>query len=408
MTTGRKSDRILAKRKLEGRGQTMKHNKLYLVLTVAGMVFLLLTEATLAQKATFREDFIRNYVSNRFKEQVLLVKQNKAKIPGEVHALVTDAMAAGRPFDQRMNLLDIAQAMASMHKHWNNDEKPLAEVEVLIRMEIEKENKRKAELEKWDKYEKFVGNFVMKEHEKQMAEEGLTPVIYPHWVHRTWFECKVCHQDIFKMKKGVNDISQTHILEGTQCGVCHNNDLAFGADKTEYCVKCHSAGKEEADHLYDMENVDHKRLKEVAERLGAQWRHANLPDGKMPLDRFGNIDWLELQKKEVFSPVVSLRKDFKDETADTNILLESTNSTIDYVLFSHKVHSTWIRCDTCHPSLFKDELGANDIKMRDMAQGKFCGHCHGKVSFSFADCMRCHNHPRGEPAEGALIHKAKP
>lgn len=386
----------------------MKLNKLYPVLSVVGIVLFLLAEIGLAQRSSFRSDFINNYISNRFKEQILLVKQSKDIIPGEVSALIADAMAEGRPFDQRMNLLNIAQAMASMHKHWNKDEKPLAEVEILIKMEIEKENRRKAELEKWDKYEKFVGNFVMKEHEQQMEAEGLTPVIYPHWVHRAWFECKVCHQDVFRMKRGINDISQEHILEGKQCGACHNNEMAFGADKKEYCVKCHSAGKAEAEHLYDMENVDHKRLKEVAEGLGAQWKHNNLPDGKMPLDRLGNIDWLELKKRNVFTPIVSLNKDFEDKTADADILLESTNSTIDYVLFSHKVHSAWIRCDTCHPSVFKDELGANDIRMKDMAQGKFCGHCHGKVSFAFADCMRCHNHPRGAPAEGALIHKAKP
>jgi len=68
---------------------------------------------------------------------------------------------------------------------------------------------------------------------------------------------------------------------------------------------------------------------------------------------------------------------------------------VDDVLFDHQVHSDWIKCSTCHPAIFRDELGGNMIKMTDMAKGRFCGHCHGKVSFTFADCLRCHKKRRG-------------
>jgi len=384
----------------------MKFKRARGVLALSSLLLLLLfPEPSTAQKSSFRNEFIINYTSNRFQLQVLLVQANKDIIPGEIKALVAEAMVEGKPFDERMALLDIAQAMASMHSYWNHDPAPLVEVEMLVKMEVEKERQRKAEREKWNKYERFVGNFIMKEHEAQMKAEGLTPVIYPHWVHRIWFECKVCHDGIFKMRRGANDISQKHLMEGAQCAVCHDNEMAFGADKKEDCQRCHLAGTAEAESLYDLDNIDHKRLKEVAEGLGARWSYEDLPGGKMPLDRFGNIDWLELKKKNIFNPIISLDGGAKDEIRDNQIIFESSSPTLNDVLFSHKVHSSWVNCSTCHPNIFIDELGGNDMKMSEMAQGEFCGHCHGRVSFSFADCLRCHSQPKGQPVDGALIHK---
>jgi c(7)-type cytochrome triheme protein len=55
--------------------------------------------------------------------------------------------------------------------------------------------------------------------------------------------------------------------------------------------------------------------------------------------------------------------------------------------------------------VFKDELGGNDVKMLEISRGNFCGHCHGKVSFTFADCLRCHNQAKGEAPEGVLTRK---
>ncbi|MDO8427457.1 MAG: cytochrome c3 family protein [Deltaproteobacteria bacterium] len=354
----------------------------------------------------FRNEFIINYKANRFPQQAELVKKNKEAMPGEIKALTAEALSPDRDFEDRMYLLDIANAMGSMYKYWHGDEKPLLEVETIQKMEIARERQRAAEAEKWARYEKLLGNFIMKEHLKQMEAEGLNPVIFPHWLHRVWFQCKVCHQDIFVMKRGGNDISKTHILEGKQCGVCHaDNGIAFGTKGN--CERCHNAGKEGAGRLQDMANLDHKKIKEAASRLGAEWNYENLPAGRIPIDRWGFIDWLKLKELKVFNPVISLTKGFKDEVRDNKILFESGNDLASNVLFDHKVHSTWIKCSTCHPAVFKDSLGGNHIKMTDMSAGKFCGHCHGKVSFTFADCLRCHKVPKGSSVSGALIHEFK-
>ena len=67
---------------------------------------------------------------------------------------------------------------------------------------------------------------------------GLRPVIFPHWFHRIRFKCNVCHSEIgFTMRAGANDIHMADIQAGKFCGVCHDNQIAWG---TENCDLCHS------------------------------------------------------------------------------------------------------------------------------------------------------------------------
>ncbi len=352
----------------------------------------------------FREQFISNYKNFRFKAQDRLIKENGEIMPGEIRALIDEAMEPGRDFNQRMYLLDIANAMASGYQHVHGGgEELIKRVESLIKKELKLEEERIAELMKWNKEERFLGNFVMKEHMEEMEKADVAPVIYPHWVHRIWFECKVCHQAYFIMNRWRNKVSHEEIEKGNQCGVCHNGKLAFGVEKE--CDRCHVAGKPEAERLHHADKIDHERIREVAIRLGAEWNYEKLPNGRIPVDRFGFIDWLKLKEDGVFRPIHSLSKDFKHEVRDNKILFRSKGKLKD-VLFDHKIHSSWINCSSCHPEVFRESL-TNDVKMVRMSKGKFCGYCHGKVSFTFADCKRCHSQEKGTNKSGALVHIGK-
>ena len=69
-------------------------------------------------------------------------------------------------------------------------------------------------------------------------KQGVRPVIFPHWFHRVRFRCKVCHSELgFKMRAGSNHVSMKAIDEGKFCGMCHDGQTAWGADK---CDLCHS------------------------------------------------------------------------------------------------------------------------------------------------------------------------
>ncbi|HBO84569.1 MAG TPA: hypothetical protein DD641_06270, partial [Deltaproteobacteria bacterium] len=57
--------------------------------------------------------------------------------------------------------------------------------------------------------------------------QDMKSVVFPHWLHRTKFTCKVCHSDMgFPMKAGATDIKMEDIFEGRLCGKCHNGNIA--------------------------------------------------------------------------------------------------------------------------------------------------------------------------------------
>ncbi|MBI3753718.1 MAG: hypothetical protein HY266_06730 [Deltaproteobacteria bacterium] len=379
---------------------------------IAGFVFILaLIGAAFhlkAEESQFRKQFVENYRTNNFYAQSNLVKKNKDIMAAEINSLITEAMLPEKSYQERMNLLDIANAMATMNIHWNNgDEELLKKIEALQKEELAKEKKKTEGLEKLQAVEKVPGNFIMALHGEEMAAKGLSPVIYPHWVHRAFFRCKVCHEDIFIMKRGANEISQVKIQEGKQCGACHNGKISFNAGEEKNCERCHLLGRPESKPLMDLSYYSRDRFKEIASRVGAEWNPENLPGGKLPVDKLGFINWVELDKSKAFSPLHSLNAGPDPEgIRETTILFETTSTFLNNVLFSHKTHSTWVKCSLCHPNVFKPEVGANKVRMIEMKDGKGCGLCHGRVAFSYADCLRCHNQPRENIPQGVLIHRA--
>ena len=78
------------------------------------------------------------------------------------------------------------------------------------------------------------GDIIMN-RESEKAE--MPPVVFPHWFHRIRFKCKVCHDDIFVMKAGANEVTMIKIIKGQYCGKCHNGRIAWAP---LYCDRCHS------------------------------------------------------------------------------------------------------------------------------------------------------------------------
>jgi c(7)-type cytochrome triheme protein len=73
---------------------------------------------------------------------------------------------------------------------------------------------------------------------KRAERAGVRPVVFPHWFHRIRFRCKVCHSEMgFMMRAGANDVLMADIIDGKFCGMCHNGQVAWGA---EQCDLCHS------------------------------------------------------------------------------------------------------------------------------------------------------------------------
>lgn len=81
------------------------------------------------------------------------------------------------------------------------------------------------------------GDIVLGKKLESMKKAGVKPVLFPHWFHRIRFKCKVCHEEIFILERGANDINMRAIMGGESCGKCHNGVVAW---EPLYCDRCHS------------------------------------------------------------------------------------------------------------------------------------------------------------------------
>ncbi len=68
------------------------------------------------------------------------------------------------------------------------------------------------------------------------------------------------------------------------------------------------------------------------------------------------------------------------------------------VLYPHKLHEALYECGDCHPAIFKDKIGANDVNMQENIDGKYCGAagCHNSAkAFPLYYCESCHTDVKG-------------
>jgi len=81
------------------------------------------------------------------------------------------------------------------------------------------------------------------------------------------------------------------------------------------------------------------------------------------------------------------------EYGDVVLNRRSDQSGVRPVVFPHWFHRIRFRCKVCHFELgFEMRAGANDVRMIDLSEGKFCGMCHdGDVAWGLENCDLCHN-----------------
>ena len=130
-------------------------------------------------------------------------------------------------------------------------------------------------------------------------------------------------------------------------------------------------------------------------RIGSGWHPEALAAAVLPKDRYGLVDWAKAVKENIIEPRSTLDDDVQEKPPlDVNVVIETKSDFINNVLFPHYIHTWWLKCEVCHPKIFSDIKGQTQMTMSEIAQGKFCGRCHGKVSFPLTDCKRCHTQPK--------------
>ncbi|MFC1602234.1 c(7)-type cytochrome triheme domain-containing protein [Pseudomonadota bacterium] len=127
----------------------------------------------------------------------------------------------------------------------------------------------------------------------------------------------------------------------------------------------------------------------------------------LPKDKFGLIDWMAIVNEKIIEPRGSLKKGAPEiPPFDMNVLIESKGDFVNDVLFPHKAHTYWLKCENCHTGIFIMAKGKNNMTMQGIVEGKWCGRCHGKVAFPLTDCNRCHQTPKNSAeATGVAVKK---
>jgi c(7)-type cytochrome triheme protein len=287
------------------------------------------------------------------------------------------------------------------------------------------------------------GDLVLDKQYESMKKAGVDKVVFPHWFHRIRFKCKTCHEGIFEMEKGKNNIQMSGIIRGNFCGKCHNGKIAFAPVA---CARCHSykepkkvelapviipkarrgagdtisegSGDEDEDEGINpyLRKIDAlpsnsplfltsagelgstggaDALASRAARIGAGEHPQALEVAGLPKDKFGLIDWAKMIKQGLISPRPSIDpKRQTDIIIDMSVLFETKSDFIENVLYPHDIHTYWLDCRSCHTRIFNPKKGSNPVLMTEISEGKWCGWCHGKVAFPLDDCTRCHTQPK--------------
>jgi len=134
------------------------------------------------------------------------------------------------------------------------------------------------------------------------------------------------------------------------------------------------------DDLHDPDNPALTLLQEPQEALGVLQ-----PGGGGDL-----VDWVAALQTGQINPRANLQGDLQQEVLELDIQMTETFP-LPYVKFPHKAHTQWMSCAMCHEDIFVSEIGANQINMGDVLEGRYCGVCHGAVSFPLTECNRCHS-----------------
>jgi len=209
---------------------------------------------------------------------------------------------------------------------------------------------------------------------KKSKKAGMPPVVFPHWLHRARYTCRVCHLELqFSQRRDDTGITRAAYLAGRYCGACHDGKTAFSVrdEAPRQCDRCHMKSQESLDD----------RFAAFAEKL--------------PSSDFGNgIDWAKALDDGIITPKNTLAGDYAPLPLPDNLkkpLKLGTSSPNSDVTFSHEEHYAELDCSSCHPEIFNiKKKGTEAFSMDRNIFGRYCGTCHMRVAFPMSACHSCH------------------
>jgi c(7)-type cytochrome triheme protein len=107
----------------------------------------------------------------------------------------------------------------------------------------------------------------------------------------------------------------------------------------------------------------------------------------LPRNKKGEPDWSAALQEGIIKPRALDPADRMVEMFDLDFYIKADKPKFD-AWFPHSSHLKWMGCNSCHSAVFK--YRDNEITMKAIRKGEYCGACHGKVAFTAKDCKRCH------------------
>lgn len=125
----------------------------------------------------------------------------------------------------------------------------------------------------------------------------------------------------------------------------------------------------------------------------------------LPRDHIGHADWVAALKQGLLRPRPAIGARAEDGPAPFgfDFFYAGKDSSFD-ASFPHSAHTAIIACNQCHGRIFR--YRNMRFTMDDILAGRYCGECHGKVSFPVVSgCERCHARIKlpGRRTEAKLI-----
>ena len=218
-------------------------------------------------------------------------------------------------------------------------------------------------------------------------ESKVGPIIFSHDRHTSMFGCDACHPDVFKAKANSNQVGMKQMEAGASCGSCHDGDTAFSVKSD--CTTCHSNAVDQI--LIQTKNVGVVKFPHSAhiDMFGCAKCHPGIFRPK------ANSNQVGMKQMETGASCGACH----DGSTAFSVKEDCTMchaGDIDYkglgkTVFPHAAHVEMFGCESCHPSPFKAQKGANPANMEDMKNGQSCGTCHnGAKAFDVKDCGPCH------------------
>lgn len=118
----------------------------------------------------------------------------------------------------------------------------------------------------------------------------------------------------------------------------------------------------------------------------------------LPKDKYGFVDWAQSIRDGLIKPRDSILDGAPAVVIPgvQDVVIKSKLAFMPDVLFPHSAHTVWLKCNNCHPNIFKQKAGETPITMSAIWRGQYCGRCHDKVAFPIRNCFKCHSVPRAE------------